>query len=455
MNRNAPREDPPDTPDDLRAEITRLRLALAEARAHEAARTLELQQAHFALAEEIAERRRAEATQAALYQISESTHGTEDLDALFARIHAIVGGLLPANNFYIALYDEAIDEITYPYFVDDRDPPPAPRKRGRGLTDRMLGSKEPLLLSRADMRTLVDDGQLVVRGTPPIDWLGVPLIASRGLIGVLAVETYSDAVRYAEKDKALLQFVSNQVAAAIERTRDALARARASEALLEQSLTDPLTGLRNRRFLGTRMPEDIAQVERSQREVALDRIDRMKLNIDLLFVMIDLDAFKHVNDRHGHAAGDRVLQQMGDILRVAARATDTLVRWGGEEFLVVGRHAARADAHHLPERIRAAVEAHEFDLGNGKTLRCTCSIGFSLYPLRAPGAAPVTWEHCIKLADDCLYLAKHNGRNAWVGIDPAMDGGAPDGAALSPHSLAGAEGMGYPLITSLVPATPA
>lgn len=194
------------------------------------------------------------------------------------------------------------------------------------------------------------------------------------------------------------------------------ALARANEALLEQSLTDPLTGLRNRRFLGACMPEDVAKIQRMQRDAASNNLARMKVNIDMLFVMVDLDHFKLVNDQYGHQAGDMVLQQMGRILKTAARDSDTLVRWGGEEFLIVAKHTARADAPILPERIRAAVEAHLFDIGEANPIHCTCSVGFAIFPLLPNDVESYRWEQIVELADHCLYAAKHGGRNAWVGL---------------------------------------
>jgi diguanylate cyclase (GGDEF)-like protein len=125
-----------------------------------------------------------------------------------------------------------------------------------------------------------------------------------------------------------------------------------------------------------------------------------------------------VNDVHGHQAGDRVLQQFGDILRSVTRTTDTVARWGGEEFLIVARNAARADATTFVERIRKAVEVHVFDIGAGKTLHCTCSIGFSVFPLVPGDTDMFGWEQIVAIADTCLYATKHSGRNAWVGLVP-------------------------------------
>lgn len=91
---------------------------------------------------------------------------------------------------------------------------------------------------------------------------------------------------------------------------------------------------------------------------------------------------------------------------------------GGEEFLIIARNSARADATILPERIRGSVEAHLFNIGEAEPLRCNCSIGFSVFPLLPDKALCYTWEQIVDLADSCLYAAKRNGRNAWVGVIP-------------------------------------
>ncbi|MFP5248170.1 MAG: diguanylate cyclase, partial [Thermoanaerobaculia bacterium] len=164
-------------------------------------------------------------------------------------------------------------------------------------------------------------------------------------------------------------------------------------AQIEQaSLTDPLTQLRNRRFL--------EQVIASDVEMALRRGE------DLVFLLVDLDHFKAVNDTYGHAAGDAVLVQMAGILRTTFRASDHVVRWGGEEFLIVARFIPRANADELAEKLRAAVESHAFALADGTVLRKTCSIGVAAFP-----SARLTWEQVVNLADEALYAAKRGGRN--------------------------------------------
>ncbi len=191
---------------------------------------------------------------------------------------------------------------------------------------------------------------------------------------------------------------------------------KANEALENLSFTDPLTGLRNRRFFEAYIRGDADKSIRAHRD------KDPKPRKEIVFLIVDLDHFKRVNDTYGHPAGDAVLQQLAGILTSAMRQTDLVVRWGGEEFLLVARDACREDAARIAERVRRGVERHLFDLGTGEVLRLTCSIGYAIFPLvpEAPESHPV--EDVIALADHALYATKRSGRNGWVGLEslPAL-----------------------------------
>ena len=165
------------------------------------------------------ERRSTERSLAATYRISEAAHTAGSLQDLFEAIHGIVGELMPARNFYIALCDATCEQITFPYFVDEFDPRPAPKPPGRGLTEYVLRSGEPLLGTPGVFEDLVRRGEVELIGAPSIDWLGVPLKAEGATIGVLVVQSYTERVRYTERQRRALEFVSAQVAMATERRR--------------------------------------------------------------------------------------------------------------------------------------------------------------------------------------------------------------------------------------------
>jgi PAS domain S-box-containing protein len=195
------------------------------------------QVALYAIYRDISERKRAEALSSALYRIAEKTSSAEDLNDFYSAIHAIVGELMYARNFYIALYDTATQYLSFPYFVDEEDTPPAPRNLGRGLTEYVIRSGEPLLASPDVFDELVRQGEVNPIGAPSVDWLGVPLKGGNNVFGAVVVQSYTDNVRYGEKDKEILTFVSQQLASAIEhkRNEEALRRSEARYRSLVQS----------------------------------------------------------------------------------------------------------------------------------------------------------------------------------------------------------------------------
>jgi len=190
--------------------------------------------------------------------------------------------------------------------------------------------------------------------------------------------------------------------------------ARANRELEEASLTDPLTGARNRRFFYSTIAADANQASRAYfSEIEGYSRDHR----DLVFYLIDLDHFKDVNDAHGHDAGDEVLVQVAQRLARIVRQSDFLIRWGGEEFLVVCRAADRKDAAIFAERILAAVGREPFSISGGKEVGKTCSVGWAPYPWE-PGGAVLSVDEVLKLADRGLYRAKEQGRNQAVGMLP-------------------------------------
>jgi len=164
------------------------------------------------------ERRRSERTQQATFRITEAAHAAATLQDLFAAIHAIVGELMPARNFYIALSGDD-GRITFPYFVDERDAMPAPKAPGKGLTEYVLRTGTSVLVSPEVAADLERRGEVELIGSPSLDWLGVPLTTGGRTFGVLVVQSYAEGTRYTEADRDLLQFVSAHVAMAVERKR--------------------------------------------------------------------------------------------------------------------------------------------------------------------------------------------------------------------------------------------
>jgi diguanylate cyclase (GGDEF)-like protein len=193
--------------------------------------------------------------------------------------------------------------------------------------------------------------------------------------------------------------------------------------LLKASTTDPLTGLHNRRFLYDHICKDVDLVLRHYR----DGTETMRPdgNNDMMFVMVDLDNFKPVNDNCGHEAGDELLLQVRDVLLDVCRTSDDVIRWGGDEFLVVARETNRKHAAAMAERIRASLSQRVFPVGDGQVARITSSIGYAAYPFIMDRPELLTWEEVLGVADAAMYEAKQK-RNAWLGIDGIRWDGSGD-----------------------------
>ncbi|MFH1196167.1 MAG: ATP-binding protein [bacterium] len=170
---------------------------------------------------DISEQKKSELIQKALYQISEATHTASDMYELYKKIHEVVATLMPVKNIYIALYDEKTELVSFPYMVDEYDPPYEPKKLGRGLTEYVFNNGKACLINAEQDMQLRDKGDVDLIGTPAAIWLGVPLKVSGKTIGVITVQDYENEWAYGEDEMQLLAFVSEQIGQVIERKRNA------------------------------------------------------------------------------------------------------------------------------------------------------------------------------------------------------------------------------------------
>ncbi|MBA3597352.1 MAG: diguanylate cyclase [Methylibium sp.] len=339
-------------------------------------------QVRVAVARDVTEKKRAESMQAALYAISEAAHCAQDLLALFEQIHQIIGRLLPAAGFFVALYDWNQDQLSFPYHVDDHLEAPAAQKLDSAtLSAEVIRTGRTLHVKR-DVATGAPERAEADFGPDALDWLGVPLRAQSGIIGTLVVKNYSADARYAERDIELLQYVCTQVAAAIERKQ-------AQTRLQHIARHDPLTDLPNRELFQDRLQTALARAQRDDSQLAL--------------LYVDLDKFKHVNDSLGHTAGDLLLQEFARRLKQCVRESDTVARVGGDEFIVLlGGIRSPGDASLVAEKIRKTL-GQPFEL-DGQRLSVAPSIGIALYPQDG-----VDSMQLIGQADMAMYRAKKDG----------------------------------------------
>jgi len=232
------------------------------------------------------------------------------------------------------------------------------------------------------------------------------------LVGGLVVLGVMLRLRVMARQKQRLSELVSERTSALEMANLQLSRAATS---------DPLTGLKNRRYLNESIERDIALCRRSYHAGTEPE------NAGLAFLVIDLDRFKEINDHFGHQAGDKALQQIAGRLLDVARGSDDVIRWGGDEFLIVARQAAPAAGRALAERVLRMLRTTHLSLDDQNQVASPgASIGICCYPFSPAVPDALSWEQIVEIADEASYLAKRNGRGCWVEIGPAGNGAAID-----------------------------
>ena len=227
--------------------------------------------------------------QSALYQISELVNTIDDIDQLYEKIHQIVSKLMKADNFYIALYDNENEMISFPYFVDEFDSPPEPCELGKGLTEYVLKTGKNMLVDADLDLKLREQGVTDLIGPPTEIWLGVSLKVKNKTIGVIVVQDYNNRSTYGEEEKQLLTYVSEQIATAINKKMDEAALKKYSEELKElnaskdkffsilaHDLRSPFHGLQG---LASILKSDIESLSTDEIKAYINEIDSATSNL--------------------------------------------------------------------------------------------------------------------------------------------------------------------------------
>jgi diguanylate cyclase (GGDEF)-like protein/PAS domain S-box-containing protein len=367
------------------------------------------------IATDITDRKRAEEQTALknkqltmLNQLGQSLNKLGTPTEIVERTSDLIGQVLDNRNLYIALYDPATNYVSFPiYWMDGEKHSIAGRLLGRGLTEAVIRSRAPILINDHVREALAERGIELI-GRECCCYLGVPIIADDQVIGVIAVQDYTQPNVYDAGHVELLSTIASQAAIALTNARLYAAvqqelneRKRAEEQLVHNAFHDPLTDLPNRALFMDRLGRAI---ERAKRHPT-----------DLFAVLfLDLDRFKVVNDSLGHSVGDRLLIESAKRLTKCIRTADTVARLGGDEFVILLNEIENdADALVIADRIQRALAApFDFDQHH---IFISVSIGIVPSTLHYESA-----EDILRDADIAMYRAKTCGRGRFEVFDPTM-----------------------------------
>ncbi|NQZ90450.1 MAG: diguanylate cyclase [Colwellia sp.] len=316
------------------------------------------------------------------FQIITGLNGAEALK--------MIDNMVDPKQIQLIISDQRMPKVTGVEFLEQ-------------IVDRMPDTIRIILTGYSDTQVIIDainKAKLYKFMTKPFDPVELSLTVQRG---IEAYQMRKELIEYSTNLEVIVKKRTIELHSKNEELNEAL------DALEKQSLTDQLTGIHNRHFLTKFMPQEVARLNRTF-EQKNDELEQISL------MMVDIDFFKQVNDDFSHDAGDKVLVKFAHLLVQTCRESDWVIRWGGEEFVIIARGLPREDTENLAERICKNIAKAQFDIGLDKTISITCSIGIASFPFMAKDHKLLTWQQTLNFADTALYIAKNNGRNAWVSL---------------------------------------
>ncbi len=315
----------------------------------------------------------------ALYEIAQTMGTSLGVSDTMTLIASKLSSLVPFTSCSLFLYNEEGETLRCRFATGtEADVIGSMTVRsGQGLTGWVARNRRPLVNARpsADFEA----AGLPARVTMLRSALVAPLVFNDRFIGTLAVY-HSKPDFYTDDHRRLLDRVSEQASAVIHNSI-------VFEQTQEDSLTDPLTGLPNTRFMFMHLTRELARAERLKSEVAL--------------LVMDLDNFKDINDSHGHHIGDRALREVAAVLRSAIRPYDICVRYAGDEFIVVLSGCGQDEAERKRGELQRAVDQVMFEARPGRRLPIAISVGAAIYPQDGE-----SYEALLATADSRMYRDK-------------------------------------------------
>jgi diguanylate cyclase (GGDEF)-like protein len=342
-------------------------------------------QGTIVLYKDISERKHSERLNTVLYNISKAANSNISLDQLYPLIHKELGTIIDTTNFHIALLDEKENKICFKYFFDEIDKISITLKYNNfgSLSACVIKNGQPLLVNRRQIDKMVTQGKIMKSHlgtlTDKTIWLGVPLRVEDKVIGTMAVLNYTNSHLYSQKDIKIMEFVSEQIATAIQRKQ-------MEEEMEKLAHFDSLTGSCNRGY-GLSLLE---------RELKFAR----RRKTPSLLAYVDIDNFKDINDAFGHAEGDQILKEVVILLKSTLREIDIICRMGGDEFLLIFPDSSLKDLSRIKERFNKNL------IKLNQTINKPYKIGFSMGISCYDPDNPQHMDELIRIADNRMYEEK-------------------------------------------------
>jgi diguanylate cyclase (GGDEF)-like protein len=329
-----------------------------------------------------------------LFETLRTFASTIDLDEVLSRVATTLPTRLKVDRFSIMLLEEGEHLVVHKAFPVGEPSQGLRFALGEGIAGHAALSRKSVYVPDLEQERrfkVLDPAMMRGRGC----LLSIPMLHGPELLGVLNFER----AQKADFDREEIEYFT----AVADQTAIALQNARLHQQTVALSVTDPLTGVSNRRHLFQQLEAELGRSSRSGAPVSL--------------VMIDIDHFKHLNDTSGHQAGDEALKQVCQNLKGVVRKLDTVARYGGEEFVVLLPQVGREAALEVAEKLRRAIEDHAFPMGRTQPGgKVTISVGVATFPTDAAEQARL-----VDAADSALYASKRGGRNRVTGYQPGME----------------------------------
>jgi diguanylate cyclase (GGDEF)-like protein/PAS domain S-box-containing protein len=325
---------------------------------------------------------------AIFYEISQTVASGEGLERTTLEVFEQLKKVIPIDLFFLALYEPTEKILSYYMYQKDGERieiKPFKITEKPSLARFMMEKKKTVYIPdfKADDVELKEDQVIQLAGVDNRTILGIPLIHRGGALGVLSVQA-ADPNAYSESQVKLVETIAHQTGIAMD-------NAKLFEKMQQMAITDGLTGLYNRHYFNLILTNEVERAKRYESPLSL--------------VMLDIDHFKVVNDTYGHLAGDELLQEFSKVCRKPLRQTDTMFRYGGEEFVLLLPETKLDEALAVAERVRAKIEGTTFVTHKGD-IHITVSAGVSEF-----GPQTSSLNAFIESTDTALYAAKEAGRN--------------------------------------------